>query len=49
MKYFPIGKKNRSIYSPTLSPYKNGTEWLKDEHPFNFKCLLPKDFRTFFF
>ena len=50
MKYFPTGNKNRLIYPPTLSPYKNGIEWLKDQRPFNFKCLLPKaDFRMSYF
>ena len=38
---------------PTLSPYKTGTEWLKDERSSNiiyFRCLLPKtDFNFFYF
>ena len=41
------------ILPPTLSPYKNGIEWLKYEFPsdiINFRCLLLKaDFRIFYF
>ena len=53
LKYFPIGRKNLSIQLPTLSPCKNGIEWLKDERTsdiISFKCLLPKaDFIIFYF
>ena len=53
LKYFPIGKKNRLIQSPTRSPYKNEIEWLKYECPsdiINFRCFLLKAyFRSFYF
>ena len=53
LKYFPIGRKNRLIQPPALSPNKNGIEWLKYKCPSdipNFRCLLLKaDFRIFCF